>query len=200
MGRFSKADIQFHSESYGREAHAAVDVKVYGWRELPLAELLAVARDYGAGDSAALEFANWYRGLADDERGEWGETAIEYGWRSLDDAAKAIFGNGARVYSEGSSGGWAVVTPGHDRYTSADHIREHQPFTRSEVESWNALAVSRWGRFVKACRETVADFPAEAARCAYLGAFEPAREARERSRRFSFFYDVPWPVVSGGAA
>lgn len=203
MARSSKADIEFHSEGYGREAHAAVNVKLYqhgGWNE-PATLPATVAADMGATEAEAEEFSAVWAALGDEQRQGWADLAIEDGWNRLTEEAREIFGRNAEVYAEGRSSGWAVVAPGYDRYTAADHFRAHHPFTRSEVESWNALAVSKWSRFDKACRETVADLPYQALSAFYLNRFEPDMAARETARRFAFYYDVPETFErEGGAA
>jgi len=203
--RFSKADIQFHRDGYG-PVNAAVNVKLHRW-EWP--DPAAVARDCGESAEDAAAFAAHWREIEDGKDAQaWADIAIEDGWERLTEAAREIFGPEARVYSEGRMGGWAVVAPGFDRYTAADHWRAHAPFSREEVSEWDAVAVAKWGRFVKACRETCEDIPYQAIAGYLLNVWQPEREAEreeaeraaaalESARRFSFYYDYDAPAGVG---
>jgi len=62
------------------------------------------------------------------------ESAQQRFWEDVQDVARDIFGKHVKVYAEGRSGGWLIV----------DGINE-------DVESWDAIAVSRWGRLTKWC-------------------------------------------------
>lgn len=68
------------------------------------------------------------------------ESAQSRFWEDAQDRAEEIWGRGVKVYSEGRSGGWLIV----------DGIGE-------DVESWDAIAVSQWGRLVRWC-ETEIEF------------------------------------------
>ena len=66
------------------------------------------------------------------------ESAQQRFWEDARDEARTIFGKHVKVYSEGRSGGWLIV----------DGINE-------DVESWDAIAVSRWGRLAKWCEREI---------------------------------------------
>jgi len=66
------------------------------------------------------------------------ESAQQRFWEDVQDVARTIFGKHVKVYSEGRSGGWLIV----------DGINE-------DVESWDAIAVSRWGRLAKWCEREI---------------------------------------------
>ena len=66
------------------------------------------------------------------------ESAQQRFWEDVQDVARDIFGPRVKVYSEGRSGGWLIV----------EGINE-------DVESWDAIAVAKWGRLVKWCQEEI---------------------------------------------
>jgi len=116
----------------------------------------------------------------------------------LTEAAREIFGPEARVYSEGRSGGWAVVAPGPSNVC----------YSREDVAAWDAIAVAKWGRFVRVCRETCEDIPYQAVWGYCANVWQPEREAEreeaeraaaalESARRFSFYYDYDAPAGVG---
>lgn len=195
MARFRKADIEFHYD--GREAHAAVNVKL---DNLTDPDPRAVALDMDATEAEAEEFAAAWSALDDEKRQGWYDLAAEDGWRRLEEDAAEIFGKGAEVYGEGRSGGWAVVNPGVSRYALGD--RFSGPYTEEEVAAWDALAVAKWGKFSRYCADAVADIPYQAMAGFYLNRFEPDIADRETARRFTFYYDVPanFGAAEGGAA
>lgn len=80
------------------------------------------------------------------EGAEWVfDAACESGWENLRNDAADLFGDGVEVYAEGRSGGWAVVRGLPD------------------VESWDAIALGRWARFVKWAEAGVQYVPYEMA-------------------------------------
>lgn len=170
-----KSEVQFHSDR--REMHAAVNVKLRHWRE-PAPE--TVAADFGASPETAQEFAAWWAKLSDEQRQGWADIATGDGWEQLAEEARSIWpGQGAKVYSEGRSAGWAVVS-----------LNGRVTFTREDVAAWDAIALGRWARFVRACAEVCTDLPYQTLWQAYANGFEPKQEARETVRQFSFYYET----------
>lgn len=186
MIRFRKSDIEFHSDRGFGEVHAAVNVKLHRW-VYPDPAQVAAEEGYAEPEESA-KFASAWEALPESEKNAWADAAIENGWDKLQEIAKEIFGAGAAVYSEGRSSGWAVVCPGFERYTAADRIPEHVPFTRAEVESWDAIRVSRWGRFAQACRRVCDDLPYQAIFLYLANDWERAAAELETARRFAFYY------------
>lgn len=130
-----------------RQDGPAVNVKVRGslWDvKLPL-ELGQVSDDGGKTwqtVTTADEFTHdWIEeNLPERTVQAFYDMALEGGWEQLQSEAEDIFGD-VKVYSDGRSGGWAVVTGLPD------------------VESWDAIAVGRWARFEKIARAIAADMP-----------------------------------------
>src|SRR5260221_11426319 len=90
-----------------------------------------VANDNGDGQDIA-EFQAFAREWYDSDREDWTfGTACEDGFDMLQNDAQEIFGASAKVYSTGRQGGWAVV--------------EGLP----DIESWDAIMLSKWSRFCK---------------------------------------------------
>lgn len=187
-----RADLEFHSDC--GPVHVACDVKLHGIDFDACTDLVErIAREeFGLSEHDARVGAAAWESLGD-ERDTWVDYACEVGWRRLNDTAREIYGPAARCYSEGRMGGWAVVSPGFERYSRGD--RFIGVFTREESLSWDAIRLARWGRFVRACRETVADLPYIAAWGFVANHWEPAICAREESRRFSFYYDAPAEIA-----
>jgi hypothetical protein len=131
MRTMRKADVTFHREN-GR-ARPAVNVKVYNARNvtLPREEFDGMTWEWIDAQSQDAQYASW-------------DGACEDGWRQIQEHAREIWGPQAKVYSEGRSGGWAIV----DNVYAAHW---------DDLASWDALALSRWARFVKRCAEVVAD-------------------------------------------
>lgn len=142
MRGFTKESIEYHSDGFG-SSKPAVNVKVRdsladGWRKW----------ERSNPDHDPAFTLNYIEETFSDDylEGCW-QLACEDGWEMIEDDAREIFGrtsytdrNGARkyavnVYSEGRSGGWAVV----------DGID-------TDVESWDAIELDRWARFAKYAR------------------------------------------------
>jgi hypothetical protein len=122
MSRFYKKDIDFHGDRPYSPRHPAINVKVYQ-RTLPDT---VVMDKFGCDEKTAekaIEFAY--------------ESAQERFWEDAIELAKEIFGKGAKVYSEGRSGGWLVV------------------HGLTEVQDWDAIKVGKWGRFVHQIEDTM---------------------------------------------
>jgi hypothetical protein len=60
-------------------------------------------------------------------------------WEDVQDVARDIFGKHVKVYSEGRSGGWLIVQG-----------------INTDVESWDAIAVSEWGKLAHWCAREIA--------------------------------------------
>ena len=126
--RFSKDDIEVHSEGYGRAGHPAVNVKV---RTFSSRMAQRLADHYNIDDDARIETAlEWaFESL---QQGFW-EDAPTFAERYLSSA----FGGNLKVYSEGRSGGWLVV------------------YGVGDIADWDAIRVSAWGRFEQAVRAEI---------------------------------------------
>jgi hypothetical protein len=116
MSRFCKENICFHSDGPYRGANPAINVKVRRW---PLT-IDAVVEKFGCDENAAEKALNFAF-----------ESNQELFWDEAKELVENIFGKGAKVYSEGRSGGWLVV------------------HGLSPVAGWDAIMVSKWGYFVR---------------------------------------------------
>lgn len=144
----TKEDVEFHSE-YGQARKPAVNVKVYKTLDsVPLPLDLGAWRKVGEDE--------WHRSFTEDGfTHEWIEENVsddvlrdyEYGvlegcWEELNEYAKDIWGKYAKVYSEGRSGGWAVV----------EGINQ-------DVDSWDAVDLAKWRKFALYARALADDVP-----------------------------------------
>lgn len=141
----NKEDIEFHSDNWARESKPAVNVKVYdsldnGYRKW-------------SGDNPGYDprfTLDWIEeNLSDEQLDNIFWSSCEYRWDDLTWEARAIWDMShypgkhggvkyrVNVYSEGRSGGWAVV----------DGIN-------TDVESWDAIEFGKWRRFAKFARDT----------------------------------------------
>lgn len=147
-----KDQVEFHSE-YGRGGRPAVNVKVYARVDSDAA--IGAAREY-EGDSLDPRFEQWYRErLEDDSFAEhYWSFAVESAWEQLQADAEEVFGPGVKVYSEGRSGGWAVV----------DGL--------PDFDTWDAIDLSKWARFSKWARIYADAIPGDMAILASINAFE----------------------------
>ena len=102
--------------------------------------------------------------LPDDAKEAAWNFACERALEDLQAAAEDIFGDRAKVYSEGRSGGWASV------------------HGLPPVESWDAIDVSRWARFCRACAYAVAGVPYNALWGLCMNVWLPAQETRDAIR------------------
>jgi hypothetical protein len=163
-----KADVEFHSDGYGRATHPAVNVKCYKGIEsvtLPFSE----GSSGHIGGPMTEHFSDpafthdWVREnvTADDLDACW-QFACERGWEMLQDDAREIFGAHVKVYSEGRSSGWAVV--------------EGLP----EFAGWDAVMLGKWAKFSKWAKAQADDIMYQVVTGIYYNEFEPAREESER--------------------
>jgi hypothetical protein len=161
----TKEDIEFHSDGF-RASKPAVNVKVYQSFDNGLAVWLKDNPDEDRRFNS-----EWIEEhMTDDQVSDIFWSTCEMRWDDLWDEAREIWGwdmvhtgpQGARqsrikVYSEGRSGGWAIV----------DGID-------TDVEGWDAIEFNKWKRFAKFAR---ADYiMVDVADCIYNNFFIPWRE------------------------
>lgn len=157
--RFTKADIEFHYD-HGR-SRPAVNVKVHNAWVGEFAKLLPQVSEDIDGKANPHFNEEWLeRHVSEDAWQDYFYSACEDGWELLQMDAEEVFGRGVKVYSEGRQGGWAVVE-GID----------------TDVESWDAIAVARWGKFARWARAQADDVPYQMVRHAYINKFRPWVEA-----------------------
>jgi hypothetical protein len=142
---YSKEDVRFHSD-YGRTSHPAVNVKVPWVQDYDaLARKVAEDNGYiGREVEMFVEFFDAYRDRADMDGSDWTwDAAIEQAWEQLqEDAREYVWHDrNVKVYSEGRSGGWAIV--------------EGIP----DFDSWDAIELGRWHRFERIARAYADDVP-----------------------------------------
>ncbi len=166
---FKKEDIEYHYDM-GR-SRPAVNVKVYGRiQDVKLPFCTGVMKDVGE-----TEFKEYYshpefthewieEHISDDELNNAFDWACQCEWEWLSDEAERIFGPGHKVYSEGRSGGWAVV----------------HPITSSDVESWDAIELNKWKEFSKTAKATAAYIPNRIVEDIYYNYFEEWETERHK--------------------
>jgi hypothetical protein len=148
-----KSEVEFHGSS------PAVNVKNYGsiyTVPLPI-ELGGVSEADGSGFRVVKTdpaFNHEWMEAHEEALNDYAVFAAQDGWEYLEAQAQEIWGSHVKVYSEGRSGGWAVVE-GLD------------PF-----ESWNAIALAKWARFQKIAKAIAEDFPRAILVSAYLNDWE----------------------------
>ena len=168
-----KRDVQFHAEGYGGRMLPAVNVKVYDgptgetWRQLRRDEHIDPRFDQAWIDAH----------LTDADREAYWQAALEHGWEQLQEDVNEeyVFGRKVAIASEGRSGGWAVVYN-----PSINGVQQGPLFDREDVLGWDAIALGRWARFARFCRETVRDVPYQYLMLIYLNRFEPWAEVQGR--------------------
>jgi hypothetical protein len=161
----SKSDVEFHRDNFGPE-RPAVNVKIYAdWRRVPLPlDFGRVSDDQGKTWTEVRSdpgfTVDWIEAHVSEGAFEtFYQLACENGWEYLQTIAEEIYGSGVTVYSEGRSGGWAVV----------DGIED-------DVDSWDAIELGKWRRFAKAAREIADDVPRAALDGLYANVYEPERD------------------------
>lgn len=88
------------------------------------------------------------------------EWACESGWEDLQSDAEYVLGKRVIVHSAGRSGGWCVI--------------EGLP----DVETWDAIAVSKWTRFAKYAKAIVEYIPVSMVDLLYFNVWIPEHEAK----------------------
>lgn len=167
MARFRKSDISFH------DGRPAVNVKVHFPRSFYDGTMARETEsEYGLPG-----FAAWWDAHADDESFGWlfdaaceGERETFAEWENSGnlDYAPAFpdYSGRLKMYQDGRSGGWLVV--------------EGLP----DVESWDAVMVSRWARFARVARSFAQAVPATMMSIAAMNPYaaECDRIAAKRAR------------------
>lgn len=168
----SKEDIEFHSD-YMQKGVPAVNVKVYGsYRNVRLPIHL--------GSSCGKDEEEWTHhytdpefthdwideNVSDNDWNDYFEWACTDGWEQLQAEACNIYGHDMiedrsgrhyryRVYSQGRSGGWAII----------DGID-------ADVDSWDAIEFTRWKRFSTIARSIADGIPYDMVLLAYEHKFQ----------------------------
>lgn len=152
----TKGDIEFHSDGF-RASKPAVNVKVYdsldnGFRKW--------SQDNDGNPHFTLDWIEEH--CTDEYLDQLFWSMCEHRWDDLWDEAREIWGWDKRgdkyrvhVYSEGRSGGWAVV----------DGIN-------NDVDSWDAIEFSKWRRFAKFARATADYVMVDVIDSIYINEFE----------------------------
>lgn len=131
---YSKEDVSFHSDGFGRERLPAANVKV----RRSIHDVKFPVDD--APDELTLEMIE--SKLSEDYLNElfWHVCSSEWEW--LEDYAKEIFeGWSIEVEAQGRSGGWACVKGLPD------------------IEEWDAVLLAKWRKFERAAKETADYIP-----------------------------------------
>jgi hypothetical protein len=162
--------MNFHSDGFNRESHAAINVKIRSWGRDLASVASNVAENHGTTnpraympmfDAAYIEEANgpddswWQHGLSD----AWDDAGIY---------AREAFGPGYGVASEGRSGGWLIVTY-HNRPV----------FTRDVVDGWDPEQRATWDQFEDRIKALVEEIPDRVASLIYINVYEPEADRRE---------------------
>lgn len=148
MPRFTKEDITTH---YDRERKPAVNVKVHD----TLDDGYAMWEADNPGHDPRFT-VKWIDANLDfDAQQDYFGFACQSGYETAEQDAQEIWGSHVRVYSEGRSGGWAVV----------DGIDQ-------DISSWDAIAVAKWGRFARYARGTADYTMALMCDLIYINVFE----------------------------
>jgi hypothetical protein len=163
MKIYTKDDVEFHSDGY-RASRPAVNVKVY--RSINNVKLpICLGGSRPANESNApitwhyteSEFTvDWVKeNLSDDTFWDFWNGSLEIGWESLEGIAKDVFdGYTVKVWSEGRSGGWAVV----------DGL--------SDFDSWDAVMLGKWRSFERQAKAVANGIPEDVMTTIYINMFE----------------------------
>lgn len=128
MKRYTKKDITFHDDGFfAQTGHAAINVKVYHW--LMPWERRQIQEQYGWTDEEMEQAA----------RAVWDWLQYEFWNTHVPLLAKKHKVEDLAIGSAGRSDGWVCA----------------ENATVEAVRSWNAIQVSRWGRFEQAIRGAV---------------------------------------------
>ena len=161
MPHFSKSDIEYHSDGFGRSRVPAVNVKVH--------------------DSLADGFAKWQAdnpdadprftvewiesNLSDEAQYDYFGFACESGYEQAENDAQEIFGSHTKVYSQGRQGGWAII----------------QGIDEEDVERWDAIELGKWAKWARWARSTADYTMALMVDLIYINRFDSWQE--EQSER-----------------
>ena len=159
MARFTKEDITYHSDGWsGRRP--AVNVKVHDTLAQGFAKWAKDEPDHDPRFTVEWIEAN----LSDERQSDWFGLACESGYEDAENDAQEIWGSHVKVYSQGRSGGWAVV----------DGIDQ-------DVDSWDAIKVSEWAKWAKWTRANADYTMARMVDLIYINVFDQWQE--EESER-----------------
>jgi hypothetical protein len=150
-----KSDIDTYYDDWKRERLPSIYVKVndaYRWATFAR----EAATEHGASAEEAQSFADWCDEHDEDEDLYWlFDAACQSGWENAQCDADNVFDTAVTVRACGRSGGHLVV----------DGL--------PDIDSWDAVAVAKWGRFVRYCEAGVKNVPYEMAVLAWLNVGEP---------------------------
>lgn len=163
--RYRKDDIQFHYD-HGR-SHPAFNVKVYADTNDAVAKQVAIDHGYDPD-----KFVEWLETTYPGNYTDWG--LPEWAWNSACEAESEYFrdwlpellGQDVEAWHEGRSGGWIVVNGLPD------------------VESWDAIMVSKWGKAERIAKEIAQGIPYQALSLLVINEYDEyvrARNADETS-------------------
>lgn len=133
-----------------RSGHPCVNVKVYGsTRSVKLPMCLCGSRPADQPDTPIVweytdpEFTHaWIEEHSNDSQADGAfALACESGWETIHEDAREIFGVHVKVYSEGRSGGWAVV------------------HGLPDIDTWDAIMLGKWRKFERYAKLTASDVP-----------------------------------------
>lgn len=178
----TKADIEYH----GRDNTPAVNVKVYkSMRSVPLPlDLGSVSSDGKTFEPITTDprfTHDWVEEHIPEDDYNLFQFACESGWEWLEMCAQDIW-QGCKVYSEGRSGGWAIVSGG-----------DFNP----NVDEWDAIEFGKWRKFARIARDIADDIPRSMLDLAYANDFEQWLDAQEQERiRKMYLFD---PSTLGGS-
>lgn len=145
---YRKEDVQWHSDGY-RPSRPAVNVK--HWPDFD--------KDIDWEDFDGPDFKTWAQAeLEKDDTTPW-EVAAESCWEMVQSDAVDIFGSHVKVWSQGRSGGWAVV----------DGLKD--------FESWDAIDLAAWHKFERWAQSTSRDMAYQMVSFLYFNRWDDYREA-----------------------
>lgn len=162
MRTYTKEDVTFHSEGFGR-SRPAVNIKVRGyWRDVPLPN-----PEYDITNPAFSH--EWIEeNLSEDALADYFWLACESELEYYEGYAQEIFNDPKlKLYTEGRSGGWAVI----------DGIED--------TDEWNAIDLAKWRKFERVGRELADGIPAQMLSLIYINRFEPMLEAKQAAQERS---------------
>lgn len=159
----TKADVEFHSEGWAHDPRPAVNVKVRGFWENEIRLPIVLSRVKEKGETKFKDVwtdpgftVEWIReNLSDDDFNSFFWQTCGDGWEYLNIAAREIWGNHVKVYSEGKHDGWAVV----------EGINQ-------DVDSWDAAYLSKWRAFAKIARATADDIHRSTVESIYFNCYQ----------------------------
>lgn len=167
MRRYTKADVEFHSDGY-REGHPAINVKVY--KSITPAVIADVNRDLGY--ELTEEWVD--EQLDNDDQGTWFWSACEDEWEYAADYVREILSDySLDIYAEGRQGGWMVVTGLPD------------------LEDWDAVLLAKWRKCERVCREIADGIPYQIVSLLAINVWEPEQADVQEDRDAAASEGVP---------